>query len=127
MLEFFIVRESDKRQLYDALAEQELPYKVKISKGSRRSIEQNRYLWGVCYETILSEAGLREQGWRNTDLHEYFLGEFHGWETLEGMDRKRMRPIERSSGKSVSEFMEYLDFVIEKAAGMGVVIPDAES
>jgi len=88
-------------------------------------LEQNAYLWGCVYDTIL-ENGLKEQGWQKDDLHEYFLGEFHGWKTIEGFGRKRMKPVERSSGKSVSEFMEYLDFVIQKAAERGIYIPDAE-
>ena len=122
---FFIAKEQDKRRLYDALAEADLPFKVAIKKGGRRSLEQNAYLWGVCYETILEQRGLKDMGWENEDLHEYLLGEYHGWEVLDGLPRKRMRPIERSSGKTKTEFADYLDFVIRKAAEMGVVIPDA--
>lgn len=123
--DFFITKERDKPLLYNALAETDMPYKVTIKKGGRRSLEQNAYLWGVCYETLLNH-GLRDDGWRAEDLHEYFLGEFHGWETLKGLDKTRMRPVERSSGKTIAEFMEFLDFVIQKAAERGVVIPDAD-
>jgi hypothetical protein len=38
-----------------------------------------------------------------------------------------MKPLQRSSGKSVSEFMEYLDYVIQKAAELGIVVPDSEA
>lgn len=89
----------------------------------RRSQEQNRYLWGVCYATLLREAGEALAGWEADDLHEYFLGEWSGWETLEGFGRKRMRPIKRSSKLSVSEFAEYVDFIHRKAASLGVYIP----
>src|SRR5690606_14518566 len=45
----------------------------------RRSQEQNAYLWGVCYATILREGGEALGGWTADDLHEYFLGEWSGW------------------------------------------------
>jgi hypothetical protein len=123
MVDFFVAKPSDLQRVHIALDKHELPLRVKVSKGGRRSIEQNAYLWGVCYETIL-EHGMKEQGWRNEDLHEYFLGEYHGWQTLEGFGKKRMKPIERSSGKTISEFMDYIAFVHQKAAEMGVYIPE---
>jgi len=122
---FFITNSGNKQRLHIALDKEPLPYKVKVSKGGKRSLEQNAYLWGVCYETIL-ENSLKEQGWRAEDLHEYFLGEFHGWKTLEGFGKKRMKPVERSSGKSISEFMEYIAFIQQKAAEMGIYIPDPD-
>ena len=89
----------------------------------RRSQEQNAYLWGVCYATILREGGEALAGWTDDDLHEYFLGEHFGWETLEGFGRKRMKPKRRSSKLSTLEFAEYVDFIHRKAAEMGVYIP----
>ena len=102
-------------------------YRVEVNEVKRtRSLQQNAYLWGVCYPTILREAGETLAGWDADDLHEYFLGEWSGWETLEGFGRKRLRPIKRSSKLSVSEFGEYLDFIHRKASGMGIYIPDAQ-
>ena len=89
----------------------------------RRSDQQNRYLWGVVYDTILKAGQL--DGWHSEDLHEYFLGECFGWETLEGMGRRRMRPLKRSSKLSTTEFSDYVDFIQRKAAEMGIYIPDA--
>jgi len=122
---FFITNQTERQRLHVAIDAQEMPYRAKLSKGGKRSLEQNAYLFGVCYQTIL-DHGLGEQGWQLEDVHDYFLGEFHGWETIEGFGRKRVRPLARSSGKSVSEFMAYIDFVQQKAAEMGIYIPNPE-
>jgi len=122
---FFIANPSDRQRAHIAIDKHDLPCRIKISKGGKRSIEQNSFLWGVCYDTIL-ENGLRDQGWEKEDLHEYFLGEFHGWVTIKGFGKKRLKPVERSSGKSVIEFMDYIDFVIRKAAELNIYIPEAE-
>lgn len=122
-MDFFVAKASDRQRVHLALDMFETPCRVKISKGGKRSVEQNAYLWGVCYETILQHS-LREQGWTRDDLHEYFLGEYHGWKTIEGFGRKRQKPIERSSGKSKTEFADYIAFIQQKAAEMGVYIPD---
>ena len=90
-----------------------------------RSLQQNAYLWGVCYTIFLEESGLKEQGWTNEDLHDYFLGEHFGWEEKHLLETKIVRPIKRSSKLSITEFADYLDFVIRKAAEHGIVIPDA--
>lgn len=94
---------------------------------STRSDRQNRYLWGVCYATILQQGGEAMQGWTADDLHEFFLGEHFGWERLTGFGRVRMRPVRRSSRLSVGEFAEFVDFIQRKAAELGVFIPDAEA
>ena len=90
---------------------------------SVRSLEQNAYLWGVCYKTILDHS-LAEQGWRAEDLHEYFLGEMYGWQSLAAFGRKRIRPVHRSSNLKKSEFSDFIAFVHQKAAEMGVFIED---
>ena len=125
MIEINIAKQEDKRALLEALRVTEMPYRVKITKGHRRSIEQNSYLWGVVYDTIL-QHGLRDQGWTREDLHEYFLGEYHGWQTIEGFGKKRIKPVERSSGKNKMEFVDYIAFMQQKAAELGVVIPEPE-
>jgi hypothetical protein len=90
---------------------------------TKRSNSQNAYLFGVVYRTILESGELT--GWTNDDLHEYFLGEWSGWETLDGFGKKRIRPVRRSSKLSTIEFMEFIGFIQEKMAGMGIYIPDA--
>lgn len=96
---------------------------VKEITGSRTQ-RQNRYLWRI-YEIIIEQAGL--EGWEKDDLHEYFLGEHFGWETLEGMGRKRVKPQRRSSVLSASEFAAYVEFIQRTCAQkFGIVVPDPE-
>ena len=116
----------DVKRVIAALSNQKRPFTVTIKSGGGRSQEQNRYLWGVCYATILEFGGETLGGWTNQDLHEYFLGEHFGWETLEGFSRKRIKPVHRSSTLTKMEFVDFVAFIQRKAAEMGIVIPDPE-
>ena len=89
-----------------------------------RTQQQNRFLWGVCYPAILEGGGEALRGWTRDDLHDYFLGECFGWETLEGFGRKRLRPLKRSSALNKQEFSDYLLFLEASCADMGIVIPE---
>jgi hypothetical protein len=96
-------------------------WKVEIGEHEQtRSNEQNRYLWGVVYPIILASL----PGWDADDVHEYFLGEHYGWETLEGLGRKRLKPLRRSSKLSTKEFKEHCAFIQRAMAERGVDIPD---
>ena len=98
-------------------------WKVEISEfRPTRSNQQNRYLFGVCYPTLIADAGL--EGWTADDVHDYCLGEHFGWERLEGLGRTRVRPIRRSSKLSTTEFMDYIASVHKLAAEHGVYIPE---
>jgi hypothetical protein len=88
----------------------------------RRSDQQNRYLWGVVYPAFLRVL----EGWDAEDVHEYLLGEFFGWERLQGMGRTKMKPVKRSSKLSKQEFAEYVDFCQRKGAEHGIYIADPE-
>lgn len=94
---------------------------IKERKG-KRSEQQNRYLWGVCYRALCDVL----PGWDADDVHEYMLGEWSGWETLEGFGKKRLRPLRRSSNLNKQEFADFVDFIQRKAAEHGVTIPDPE-
>ena len=89
----------------------------------KRSDAQNRFLWGVVYPMILEQGGETLGGWTRDDIHEFMLGECFGWEVLEGLGRKRMRPLKRSSALNKEEFTEYLTFIDTKCAEFGIVIP----
>ena len=89
-----------------------------------RTDQQNRFLWGVCYPCILEGGGEALAGWTRDDIHEYMVGEWGGWETLEGFGRKRMRPIKRSSKLNKQEFSEYLMFLEIRCEYMGIRIPE---
>jgi hypothetical protein len=94
---------------------------VEVSESRpRRSDEQNRYLWGVVYQAITD----RLEGWTKEDVHEYCLGECFGWETVEGLGRKRLRPLKRSSRLSKTEFVDYVAFIQQRMAEHGIYIPD---
>jgi hypothetical protein len=106
--------------LLSALAA-DTPLKVTIAEYKRtRSVEQNSYLWGVCYKTICEHL----EGWSADDVHEYCLGECFGWETLEGLGRRRLRPLRRSSKLSTTEFSDYVAFIQRRMAEHGIYIPD---
>ncbi len=91
-----------------------------------RTQQQNAYLWGVVYPSILEAGGEVLVGWQRDDLHEYYLGECFGWEMLEGFGRKRMRPLKRSSALNKQEFTDYLEFISQRCAELGIVIPEPE-
>lgn len=124
MTTIFVKTSEDKARLYSLLENTERPYKVTVKKGGSRSLEQNAYLWGVVYATVLEEAGLRDQGWAPDDLHEYLLGECFGWQKLEGLTRPKMRPLQRSSSMTKMEFMDYIAFIQQWAAERGIYVPD---
>lgn len=90
----------------------------------RRSDDQNRYLWGCVYPTILREGAESLAGWTAEDLHEYLLGEIYGWETISGFGRKRLRPIRRSSKLTTAEFAEYVAQIQQRMAEIGIYVPD---
>lgn len=92
----------------------------------RRSNQQNRYLWSTVYPAILTAGAESLAGWSAEDLHEFFLGEHFGWETLTGFGRKRLRPLRRSSRLSKAEFAGFIESIQVRMAGLGITIPDPE-
>lgn len=99
-------------------------YVVTVEEWRRpRTNQQNAYLWGVVYPSILEGGGEALSGFTRDDLHEWLLGECFGWEVLEGLGRKRMRPVRRSSVLTKQEFTDYLMFIEIKCAEMGIIIP----
>lgn len=85
----------------------------------RRSQEQNRALWGVAYKTLSDATGNDAE-----DLHEFFLGEWSGWDVIDVMGRKRKVPKCRSSKLSTTEFCEFYAFIQRRAAEVGFYVPD---
>ena len=85
----------------------------------RRSDSQNRYLWGVAYAELARVTGQPAEDW-----HEYMLGEHYGWESVDMLGRKKLRPIRRSSKLSTQEFAEHVEFIQSRAAEHGIYIPD---
>lgn len=90
-----------------------------VEHRERRSDAQNRYLWGVCYAELQRATGQDAADW-----HEYMLGECYGWETVEMMGRRKLRPMRRSSKMDRQEFAEYVAFIQRRAAEHNIYIPE---
>ena len=100
-------------------------WKVSIEEfRPKRSNQANAYLWGVVYPAILEGGGEMLAGWEKDDLHQFFLMEHFGEETLKVGGRTYSRPFRGSSGLSREEFTEYLEFLSRRAAELGIVIPE---
>lgn len=82
-----------------------------------RSLDQNAYLWGVCYATLQQATGQDAEDW-----HEFFLGEHFGWEERELFGKRRLKPIRRSSKLTTAEFADYVAFIQQRAAENGIYI-----
>ena len=90
----------------------------------KRSDQQNAFLWGVVYPSVLEGGGEALRGWTTNDLHEYFLIEAWGSEVIEGFGRKRHKPLRRSSKLTKQEFSDYLAIIAAKCAELGIHIPE---
>jgi len=91
-----------------------------------RTHQQNAFLYGVVYPSLIEGAGELLAGWELQDIHEYFLGEWAGIETITGFGRERTRPLKRSSKLTKQEFSDYLEFISQRCADLGIVIPVPE-
>jgi len=104
---------------------QECAWMVEIKEHKPlRSNQQNRYLWGVVYPTIL-KAG-RLDGWEPEEVHDYCLGECFGWESVTGLGRRKVRPVRRSSRLSKTEFADYIAFIQRRMSEHGINVPDPD-
>jgi hypothetical protein len=90
----------------------------------KRTDQQNAFLWGVVYPSILEGGGEALRGWTKQDLHEYFLIETFGSEIIEGFGRKRHKPLKRSSKMTKQEFRDYISVIEVRCAEMGIHIPE---
>jgi len=112
--------------LLSALSES-VAWKITIERWYKpRTSSQNKTIWSLAYGTVLEKGGEQLRGWDKDDLHEFFLGEWSGWEVVEGFGKKRQKPIKRSSKLSREEFADYFDFIQRKAAEFGIVIDDPD-
>jgi len=106
---------------------QDRAWRVSVTEQKRRrTSQQNRYLFGVVYPSILTGGGEALRGWDASDIHEYMLGECFGWETVEGFGRKRLKPLKRSAKLTTLEFSDFVAFIQRKAAEFGVYVPEPE-
>lgn len=92
-----------------------------ILKKSRRTNDQNALLWAL-YSDALKQGGETLGGWTTSDIHEYMLGEFFGWQVCEAFGRKRQKPARRSSRLAKMEFSDFVAFVVQRFAEHGIVL-----
>lgn len=109
-------------------------YAVEIKeRRAQRSEAQNNALWGVAYPPIMEHCGLRGERDRE-DLHEYWCGEYFGWVQYELLGKRKQRPRRttttdedgRRSVLNKIEFMEFYDFIQQRAAEHHIVVPDPD-
>ena len=99
------------------------PWRIEVGEYKpRRSEQQNRYVWGVCYATICKHF----EGWRSEDVHEYMLGRHFGFMEIGTMDGARKVPIRRSSRLNKQEFTDFVATIHQIAGEHGIFIPDPE-
>jgi hypothetical protein len=92
-----------------------------IIKKSRRTNDQNALLWAL-YDDALKQGGEALGGWTREDIHEYMLGEYHGWDKCTAFGRTRLKPKKRSSRLTKMEFSDFVEFVVRKFAEHGLVL-----
>ena len=92
-----------------------------ILKKSRRTTDQNSLLWAL-YDDAIKQGGEALGGWSRDDVHEFMLGEYHGWEKCTAFGRTRLKPKKRSSRLTKTEFSAFVEFVVQKFAEHSVVL-----
>lgn len=102
-------------------------WRVTIEEAkSRRSQNQNRYLW-LIYGEIIKNGGEAMQGWRPEELHEFFLIEHFGHEVHDIFGKKKLVPLNRSSKLSKAEFADFVAHIQQFMAERGMFLPDPEA
>lgn len=101
---------------------QEVSWEVSIREHkAKRSIDQNALLWAL-YGDILSAGSQLLAGWEAEDLHEFFLGEHFGWDSIKGLGRTRLKPLRRSSKMTKAEFSDHVEYIVRFMARHSVVL-----
>ena len=119
-----IFTEQTKEKFHDYLAT--IPGQVEVTvapfkERDQRSIQQNRYLWGVIYKLVSDETGFTDE-----EVHEIFKVMFLSrYVTLAGREVKITRSTTELDTK---DFGEYCEKIREFASmNLGLNIPDPES
>lgn len=92
-----------------------------VEAKPKRSLSQNALLWAV-YGEIIKKGGEAMAGWEPSELHDYFLLEHYGAETVEMFGKRKLRPLKRSSGMTKMEFSDHIEFILRFMANRGVYI-----
>lgn len=99
------------------------------SVKKERSPQQNKALWGCAYETLRQATGNDKE-----DLHEYFCGEYFGWDVNEVMRQKKKKPKRTTTTDydghrdviSTVHLQDFYAFIQQRSAEQGVFVPDPD-
>lgn len=98
------------------------------SVKKERSPQQNKALWGCAYKTLRDATGNDPE-----DLHEYFCGEYFGWDIKEVMGAKKKKPKRTTTTDydghrdviSTIHLQDFYAFIQQRSAEtVGVYVPD---
>lgn len=92
-----------------------------------RTQQQNKALFGCAYETLRKATGNDKE-----DLHEYFCGEYFGWDIKEVMGKKKRAPKRTTTTGydghrdviSTLDLQDFYAFIQQRAAEQGFYVPD---
>lgn len=109
-------------------------YVVEIMEPVKEKTDlQTRALFGVAYPPIMAAMGL--QGAKEKDeIHEYFCGEFFGWQEYQILNKRKVKPVrttttdEHGKRKKINtiQMAELYDFIQRRCAEFGIVVPDPD-
>lgn len=88
----------------------------------KRSIDANRYYFGVIVRTLAEHCGYTE-----AEMHDEILGAYVGWETREVNGHKREFPRRRSTTPETMGSLDFSGLITTGqriAAELGIVLPD---
>ena len=99
--------------------------RLSIEKGNKRSTQQNRYLWGICYKILADYTGYTEK-----EIHAYCKAKFSPI-VVEILNKRTGETSSMLVGDTTTElttikFMEYKEKIQHLGAELGCQIPDPE-
>lgn len=100
-------------------------YELKITKRSKRSLNQNRYYWGICVKMV--HDGLKDLGHEVTleETHDFLKAKFNYNEIVNESTGEVVSIPKSTTELSKTDFMEYIEKIQRFAAEfLNVVIPD---
>lgn len=97
-----------------------LVVEVELEK-SRRSLDQNAYLWGVVYKTIADYNGDTEN-----DLHEFFKRKCLPPKFVKVLGKEIKIPATTTDLNKI-QFGEYIEKIRAEVAILGIIIPEADN
>lgn len=94
-----------------------------------RTLQQNKALFGCAYAHLRKATGNDKE-----DLHEYFCGEYFGWEESKVMGKKKLKPKRTTTtgydGErdviSTADLQDFYAFIQQRSAEHCYYVPDPD-